>query len=329
MALRLGREILYLSRDDVLRVGPSMAETIELVRGAFQEKGAGLTQLPPKTALHPLNEDAFLHAMPAYVPGSRAVGMKWVSGYPDNPAKGLPYITGLLILNDPDSGVPIAVMDCSWITAQRTGAVSGLAAGVLARTGSQELALLGAGVQGRTQLEAMVVALPELQEVRVYDVHPDAADRFVEEMAAKAPGARLAVVASPERAVHGADVVVTAGPILKQPSPVVQGAWLKEGALGLPVDFDSMWTEGALHAERYYVDDLAQYRYYQGQGFFGGAPAPSGDLGDLLTGRIASRQTDAERIVSMNLGVAIADMPYARVAYERALEKGVGAVLPL
>lgn len=327
----LGRECLYLSREEVVRVGVTMAETIAAVTEAYTEKGQGLTQMPAKTALHPLNEDAFIHAMPAYVPGSKGAGIKWVSGYPDNPSKhGLPYITGLLILNDPATGVPTAVMDCTWITAKRTGAVSGMAAKRLARPDSTVAAILGTGVQARTQLEALATAMPELRAAYLYDAIPSAVDRFINDMRAVVQGVALKGVASAEAAVRPADIVVSAGPILKRPNPVVQAEWLKEGALGLPIDFDSMWSGAALSlGNKYYVDDLGQYKHYQGLGYFNEAPAVLGDLGDLLTGRVPGRTSPTEPIISMNLGTAICDMALAARIYQRALERNIGTLLPL
>ena len=327
--MQLGKEILYLSYADVAAVGPSMAETISIVEGAFRDKGQGVTQLPAKTALHPLDEDAFIHAMPAWVPSSRAAGVKWVSGYPLNQPKGLPYITGLLILNDPDTGIPIAVMDCAWITAQRTGAVSGLAARHLAPKEARTAALLGAGVQGRTQVRALATEVQSLREVRVFDPRPDAARGLMAELGAEFPGISLLAAEGPEEAVRGADIVVSAGPILKHPHPIIEHAWLKPGCLGLPVDFDAMWTGAALRLDHYLVDDMGQYRFYEQQGFFSAAPQPAGDLGDLLSGRCRGRESETERIISMNLGVAIADMPTARLVYDRALAAGRGQVLPL
>src|ERR1035441_2526337 len=103
-----------------------MAEIITALERVFREKGEGRVEMPPKIGIHTM-PDAFLHAMPAAIPGQKAAGMKWVGGYPDNGQRGLPYITGLLILNDPETGVPVALMDCKWITAQRTGAEIGRA----------------------------------------------------------------------------------------------------------------------------------------------------------------------------------------------------------
>ena len=127
--------VLYLSREDVVTVDLSMPVIIEAVERMFREKGEGRVEMPPKPGIH-TQPDAFIHAMPAYIPSLGAAGLKWISGYPGNQAKGLPYITGLLILNDPDTGVPTAIMDATWITAQRTGAATAVAARYLARPDS-------------------------------------------------------------------------------------------------------------------------------------------------------------------------------------------------
>src|SRR5512135_2021668 len=119
-------QVLYLSRADVESVDLSMKEIIDLLEKAFLEKGNGRVEMPPKIGIHTM-PDAFIHAMPAAIAGQNAAGMKWVGGYPDNGKRGLPYITGLLVLNDPETGVPIALMDCTWITAQRTGAATAVA----------------------------------------------------------------------------------------------------------------------------------------------------------------------------------------------------------
>lgn len=108
---------LYLSRRDVESLAVPMTEIIDALEQMFREKGAGRVEMPPKPGIHP-RPDAFIHAMPAYIPLIGVSGLKWVAGYPENQEKGLPYISGLLILNDPETGLPIAVMDCTWITAR-------------------------------------------------------------------------------------------------------------------------------------------------------------------------------------------------------------------
>src|SRR5512137_792823 len=112
----MDQKVLYLSQADVVSVGLTMAEIIAALEAMFREKGEGRVEMPPKPGIHP-RPDAFIHAMPAYIPAAGSAGMKWVSGYPQNHARGLPYISGLIILNDAGTGLPAAVMDCTWITA--------------------------------------------------------------------------------------------------------------------------------------------------------------------------------------------------------------------
>jgi len=321
-------EILYLSFDDVAAAGPDMAETIALVEAALRDKGAGLTQLPPQVSLHPMADTSFLYAMPAWVPSRRAAGVKWVSGYPCNPGRGLRYISGLIILNDPETGLPLAIVDCAWITAQRAGAVSAIAARRLAPPEAREAALLGAGVQGRSQIRALAAALPTLREVRVFDMRQDAVQELVADLRPELPWLRLAEAAFPEEAVRGADIVVSAGPIVHPPRPRIKRDWLKRGCLGLPIDFDSMWTMEAMHLDRFLVDDMQQYHVFREQGFFQTSPPPDGDLGDLLNGRCPGRTKPGERILSMNLGIAVLDIPLAKLVCERAVDRGLGLRLP-
>ncbi len=130
------QQMLYLSAADVASVGLDPRTIIGLLESAFREKGHGRVEMPPKPGIH-TRPDAFIHAMPAYIPAMRAAGVKWVSGYPENRAAGLPYISGLIVLNDVDTGLPSAVMDCTWITAYRTAAASALSARYLARPESE------------------------------------------------------------------------------------------------------------------------------------------------------------------------------------------------
>src|SRR5262245_15819047 len=231
--------LVYLSRSDVEAAGLPMASIIEALERAFAERGAGRAEMPPKPGIHPgaPGNDNFIHAMPASIPALGSAGVKWVSGYPGNVARGLPYITGLLILNDPDTGLPKAVMDASWITAMRTGAATAVAAKRLARAESAVLGILGCGVQGRTNLQALSIVLPGLSEVRAYDLHEGAVAAYVTEMSARMPRLKIVRVPSPRAAVAGADVVVTAGPIVRNPHPSIEADWLSEGMLGVPLDY--------------------------------------------------------------------------------------------
>jgi ornithine cyclodeaminase/alanine dehydrogenase len=318
---------LYLSRRDVETVNLPMAEIIAALDAMFREKGLGQTEMPPKPGIH-TRPDAFIHAMPAYIPSLQAAGVKWVSGYPANQAKGLPYISGLLILNDPDTGYPLAVMDCTWITAMRTGAATGVAAKYLARPDSRTAGILACGVQGRSNLEALACLFP-LESVRCYDLHPEVAETFAHEMRA-ALGLEIKVVSAPADAVRGLDLVVTSGPILKHPRPAIEAGWLAPGAFASPVDFDAYWQGGALRQiDKLATDDHAQMRYYREGGYFQATPEPYADLGELAAGLKPGRESASERTMSINLGIALDDMATAIRIYQRARALGLGMELPL
>ena len=320
--------LLYLSRQDVAAVGPTMAETIAALEAAFREKGEGRVEMPPKPGIHPGGGDNFIHAMPASIPALGAAGVKWVSGFPGNRSRGLPYITGLLILNDPETGVPLAVMDCVWITAMRTGAASALSARYLARPDSAVVGVLGCGVQARSHVEALRVELP-LRRVVAYDVHPERAAGFAAEVGERF-GLEGVAAASPEEAVAGCDVVVTAGPILKTPHATIRPGWLAEGAFASLVDFDSYWHPAALaEAAKFCTDDTDQLCHYQALGYFQRIPEVHADLGELVTGARPGRESRRERTIAANLGLALDDIAVAPLIYRRAVERGVGTRLPL
>jgi len=320
-------KLLYLSRADVEAVGPPMGRIVELLEEAFREKGMGRVEMPPKPGVHP-RPDAFIHAMPAYIPATGAVGVKWVSGYPENPKRGLPYIGGLIILNDPDTGLPCCVMDATWVTAKRTGAASALAAKYLARMDSETMGVLGCGVQGRVHVEAMRELFP-IKKIYAYDIDPEALRRYAEEVEGQF-GVEVVPVEKPRDAVEPADIVVTAGPIRKNPEPGIERDWLKPGGFACPVDFDSYWKPEALaQLDKYATDDVAQYRYYRSVGYFRRAPEPYADLGEIVVGEKPGREREDERTMSMNLGLALDDIALAPKVYRRAKDMGIGTWLLL
>ena len=261
-------KILYLSQADVASVGLGMAEVIQLLETAFEEKGHGRVEMPPKPGIHPGGGDNFIHAMPAYIPALNSAGIKWVSGFPENAQKGLPYITGLLILNNPETGIPLAVMDCEWITAMRTAAATAVAAKKLARSESSRLGVLGCGVQGFTNTEALNVDFP-IEEVFAYDLSEKSLSIYAEKV--EKLGLKVTVVETPREAVVGCDLIVTAGPILKEPHKTIKAGWMEKGAFASLVDFDSYWDPAAMkEVSKFCTDDHAQFNYYQSVGYFSG-----------------------------------------------------------
>jgi ornithine cyclodeaminase/alanine dehydrogenase len=321
-------QLLYLSQEDITNVGLSMAEIIEALEITFRAKGEGRTEMPPKPAIHPGGGDNFIHAMLAYIPDLKSAGIKWVSGFPLNYKKELPYITGLLILNDVETGLPIAVMDCVWITAKRTGAATAISARYLARPDSAVVGVLGCGVQGHSNIEALDVLFP-LEKVMAYDVNAEALRRYMEEVSSTFD-LEVVPVNTPREAVTDCDIVVTAGPITRKPHATIQAGWLGEGAFASLVDYDSYWHPKAMkQTAKFCTDDTPQLRLYQQMGYFQDIPEIHADLGELATGQKPGREAVEERTMSANLGLALDDMAVAPLLYQRAVEKGIGTWLRL
>jgi len=325
----LAMNILYLSQSDVVKIGLSMIEIIEILEKMFKLKGEGQTEMPPKPGIH-TRKDAFIHAMPAYIPDMNAAGIKWVGGYPENHKKGLPYITGLMIMNDPETGLPLAIMDCVRVTAMRTGAATAVAAKHLARADSKTIGILGCGVQGESNLEALMVVQKQVRTVFAYDLFPQNSEQFVTKMKGKYPGTEFLKTDTPKAAVTDSDIIVTAGPIRREPDQIIEAGWFKEGAFASPVDFDSYWKPDAMHsADKYCTDDFNQLMHYKHEGYFRDIPEVYADLGEIVAGRKAGRENDRERIISTNLGLALEDIATGTILYERAKQMGIGIELPL
>jgi ornithine cyclodeaminase/alanine dehydrogenase len=320
-------DLLYLSREDVEAAGVDMAAVIALVEAGFREKAAGRVEMPPKPGIHP-QPDAFIHAMPAYIGGMQSAGVKWVGGNPANPARGLPYISGLIILNDVDTCVPYAVMDCTWITGYRTGAATAVAARHLARPDSASAGIVACGFQGRTNLLALAEVF-RLTRVYAFDTNDSVQRRFVSEMSA-ALNIDIVGVRDAREAVTASDLVVTSGPLLKHPDPTIPKDWLQPGAFASAVDFDSYWTADALaQFDRIATDDHAQFQYYRRAGYFQRTPDPYADLGELVGRQKPGRQRADERTMAINLGLALDDMAVAPEVYRRARARGLGTWLRL
>ncbi len=320
------QKILYLSQEQVASLGVTMREIIDALEVAFREMGNKRVEMPPKPGVH-TQPDAFIHAMPAFIPALHSVGVKWVSGYPENFKRGLPYISGLLILNDGQTGMPLAVMDCSWITAMRTGAATALAGKYLARKESSTVGILGCGVQGRSNLQALQELFP-IKRVIAYDNLPEALDRFVAD--AGKWGGEIVKAKEPRQAVEGSDIVVTAGPILRKPHATIKKGWLRPGAFASLVDFDSYWDGPAMkEVDKFCTDDIPQLEHYREIGYFQEIPPIYASLGELVAGIKPGRQSPKERTIACNLGLALDDMAVAPIVYRRAKERGVGTWLPL
>jgi ornithine cyclodeaminase/alanine dehydrogenase len=320
-------QFLYLSQGDVVEVGPTLGEAVDWAEEVLREHGAKRYQNPPKPALH-TRPDAFNHAMPGYLPGLGVAGLKWVSGFSANPGRGLPAIMGLIVLNDVDTGQPLAVMDCAYITALRTAAVSGVAARHLANPDAAILGLVGAGVQGRYNLLMLNEVLPEIRRARVCEIDAEILERFIAWAGEQVPFP-VEAAATPEQAIRGADVVVTATGKLDR--PLFMEPWVEEGALVLPVHSQG-WEAAMLDkADRLIVDDWGQFSAFLGppHGAYERLRECDAELGEVVLGDKPGRQNRAQRILDFNPGIAIHDVAFASRVLERARAKGLGLTLTL
>jgi ornithine cyclodeaminase/alanine dehydrogenase-like protein (mu-crystallin family) len=321
-------QIRYLSRSDVEELGLGMGAVIEAVEEAFREKGLGCTIMPAKHWLAP-NERRFYSAMTSVVVGARAAACKWQSGSSDNAALGLPYLTGLLILNDTETGLPIGIMDSTWITAMRTAAATAVTARYLAVPGIDTFAMLGCGVQGRRHVEALRVVFPTLRRVHAYDIDAEALRNYVKEMSGR-HGIEIRPCASAREAVRGAQLVVTGGPIEPARPRTIDADWLEPGMLGVSLDYDCYWRAAALKAaDKFFTDDIPQLEHLRQYGYFLDTPTITGEIADVVAGKKPGRGRLDEIIVAMNMGISVEDVTTARRVYDLAVIRSCGALLVL
>lgn len=328
-------EFLYLSQEQVIAVGLDMAEVIEIIQEVFVLNQKAEVLLPDKVVLDlGEREKGRINAMPAYVGGGLNVcGIKWIPGFPKNPQRyGLPRANALIVLNDPDNGMPLAVMDGTWISAMRTGAVTGVGAKFLAAASAETMGMIGCGVQSITQILAVSTVVP-LKLVRLFDPKPEAAAK-VRSLISEQTDLQVMICASPPEAVEGADVVVTA---TVADEPIVKRPWLKAGVLFAHVgSYQEEEYEAVECMDKIVVDDWHQVIHR-------GTPVLAkmyregrisdqhihGNLGEIVTGLKNGRERGSERIFFLPMGMGSEDVAVAQRVYQRAKAAGLGARLKL
>jgi ornithine cyclodeaminase/alanine dehydrogenase-like protein (mu-crystallin family) len=292
-------------------------------------------ELPPKIGVHPRPDGSFAHAMPAHLRGREPegaddlLGIKWIAGFPANRGLGLPAIHGLVLLTDPGSGVPQAVLDAGPITAERTAAVSGVAIRHFAPAvagRAPRVAILGAGVQARSHLPVIGAVLPGA-EVEIFDRHPERAAEVVE-LAVRTDGiAGARAAASARHAASGADVVVTVASFTSPAErQVLTSDWLGRDALVVAVDYATYVSAAvAKEAVLFVVDERGQFLANRDAGNFDGYPEPALTIGEALIAR--TPRPEAARVLVTHLGVGLADLVFGDAILRRAGELGLGTVL--
>jgi ornithine cyclodeaminase/alanine dehydrogenase-like protein (mu-crystallin family) len=326
----------YLSGADVSAAMPSLPERLALAELTLRGL-AGDAELPPKIGVHPRPDSSFAHAMPAFLPGPDAsgvadrLGMKWVLGFTGNAAAGLPAIHGTLLLNDAQTGIPIAILDAGPITAERTAAVSGVAIRAWAppvQGRAPRAAIIGAGVQGRSHVPVVGHLLPGV-ELAVFDRDPERATalaawaRSVDGIGAAQPAL------GPRGAVEGADVVITVASFVAPPlRQAMTRDWLASSALVVPVDYATYCSaEVARDAALFAVDHRDQFLANRDAGQFDGYPDPDAMFGEVLDTTAGAARPQG-RIVATHLGTGLADVVFGSAILEVAAARGLGTVLP-
>lgn len=329
-----GKELLYLNQKTIEDMGITMQEMIDLMEKTYLEKGHGRFQMPAKTALHtcPDFPGDFIHTMPAFIPEMEAAGVKIVSGYENARKLGYPYISGLYLLSDVETGIPLAMMDCIWITTMRTGAVTGLTAKYLANKDSEVIGLVGTGVQGRINVDALMCVMDNIKTIKVFDHSKEAAEAYKAEVEAKYD-IEVCIVDKREDAVTGCDLLLSCIPCSVEPGiEFISGDMIKEGATALPVDDLVLYkpetcTDGTF--SKAFTDDQGQFVAFQNMGFFRTFKEVPLELGELIAEKHPGRTSHEEKILTVNIGTGLADVATARVLYDMALEKGLGTILSL
>lgn len=317
----------YLSQEDVLKVKLPYETIIETIEKTMASKGRDMVECPPKPGVHTRN-NTFLHAMPAFVIDQDICGLKWVCGYPDNFKKGLPQIAGLIVYNCPETGMPLAVMDCRWITAVRTAAVSAVTAKYCKPKNAEVLTIIGAGVQGRVHALMLKIVAPEIKKIYICDVRQESIDKYIEDMKDRID-AEIIPMSDTEEAIRAADILVTA--TQRVDKPIVYREWLKPGMLGLALEASRAWDGKAiLNVDKYITDDWDLTLSYKAQGAFpDGLPEVHNTLGKIIIGEEPGREKDTDIILAINEGMAISDVALAKAIYDEASAKGIGIDLPL
>ncbi|MCS7250952.1 MAG: hypothetical protein NZ572_00695 [Thermoflexus sp.] len=299
-----------------------MRRAVEAMREAFIAFSEGRAHIPQRIQIPIPQREGITLIMPGYLP-PRDLGLKVVSVFPHNAERGLPTISALVLMLDPETGAPKALLDGAFLTAWRTGAASGLATDLLARPDAETLALIGAGAQARTQLLA-VCAVRAIRRVRIYSRTPERARVLIEEMRGQEGVPEdIALVPAPEAAVAEADVVCTA---TNSPTPVFDGRSLRPGthinAIGsFTLQMRELDEETFRRASRVVVDsrraalaEAGEVVWAIQQGIL--QEQDLMELGEIAAGRRPGRQQPEEITLFKSVGLAVQDLVAARWVLE-------------
>ncbi len=324
---------LVISQPEVRKLLP-MDACIDLMAEALATLSRGDAINPLRTGIRLPNNLGILGMMPGYMERPKALGLKVVAVFPGN--HGTEYYShqGVVVLFDAEHGVPLAIVDASEITAIRTAATTGVATRLLAREEATDLAILGSGVQARTHLEAMRV-VRNIERVRVYSPNRGHRERFATEEGQR-HGISVIATASAQEAIDGAEIVCTT---TSSGDPVLKGEWIASGchvnAVGSSVRFARELDTAAVVRSRLFVDrrestvnEAGDFLFPRKEGAIDDDHIV-GEIGDILLGDLAGRQSPDEITLFKSLGLAVEDLAAAHYVYKRAEAEGIGTAVDL
>ena len=328
----------WFSAADVLASMPALEERLSLAERTLTALAQpDASELPPKIAIHPRPQGSFVHAMPAHLRADDVqrdlVGLKWVAGFSTNNTLGLPAISAIVVLNDPETGLPTAILDGGPITAERTAAVTGVAMrrfgpapGPDDRGSGGHVALIGAGVQGRAHIP-VIAGVVGGGTLHLHDRHPERAAALAEVARGTIGIANVHVHSTAREAIESADIVITAASFASRGErQVMTNDWLQPGATVIPVDYATYCAaEVARDAALFLVDHREQFLANRAAGNFDDYPDPSATIGEAI---LADTPRPAGRVVATHLGVGLADLVFADVIVGTAIAAGRGSTLP-
>lgn len=324
-------KIRVLSAADIRRL-ISMAETIEVVKEAFVQLSEKKVQAPVRTSLKIGGQGEAALIMPAFLEQSRALGAKLVTVFPGNPKEGRPATQALVFLVDAETGVPLAILEGTYLTRLRTGAATGVATQLLSRPESETLAVFGAGGQSLSQALG-VLAVRDIREVRIFDLLPQRAENLKEELRRQADLQKVRILRadSAEQTAREADILVTA---TTSRTPVFPGGALSAGAhinaIGAFTPAMQEVDEETVLRSRIFVDSLDTCLEEAGdliiplnKGLIRREDI-QGELGEVVSGKKAGRKTREEITYFKSVGNAVQDISVARALFQRASQQGIG-----
>lgn len=318
-------KIRVLTAADV-RAALSMTAAIEAVAGAYAQLSAGKATMPLRSRFHTPNGVTLL--MPAHLHETGDFAVKVVSVYGDNPRLGLPTVAATVLVLDPATGLPLALMEGDSLTALRTGAAGGVAARYLSRPDARRVALFGAGVQARAQLQA-VMAVRRIEQVWIFDPVETAVRRLADEVATWPHAPAVAPAASPRQAVGRADIVLAA---TTSKTPLFDGNDLQPGTHVTGVgSFTPEMQEidsATIHRARVVVDQRDAAMSEAGDLILGRATIHA-EIGEIINGTAPGREDALQITFFKSVGLAVQDAVTAAAVLRSAEEKGLGSVIDM